>query len=80
MYYHVYDGINVWSKIGCRCYSYRATCKNNSFIMYYMKLLVTVSVEIKQCTKNLTCDCTSHHGTQSLDLYYLQFLTYRVVN
>ena len=30
MYYHLHDGINVWSKFnGHRCYSYHATCKKN---------------------------------------------------
>ena len=32
-------------------------------IMYGMKSIVTVSMETKRCTKNLICDCTSHHGT-----------------
>ena len=43
-------------------------------LMHCMKPLVTVSIETKQCTKNLTCDCMTHHGTRSVskvsDLYY----------
>ena len=53
-------------------------------IMYGMKSLVTVSMEMKQGMKNLTCDCTSHHGTQPVckvsDLYYLRFMRYRDLN
>ena len=55
--------------------------KHPPIIMYGMKLLVTVSMETKRGTKNLTCDCTSHHETRPVckvsDLYYLQFLRYR---
>ena len=35
-------------------------------------------METKQCTKNLTCDCTTHHGTRPVckvsDLNLLWFL------
>ena len=54
------------------------------YIMYGMKSLVTVSMETKRGTKNLTCDCTSRHGTRPVckvsDLYYLRFLSYRGLN
>ena len=37
--------------------------KHPPIIKYGIKSLVTVSMETKQGIKNLTCDCTSHHGT-----------------
>ena len=49
--------------------------------MYCMKPLVTVSMETKRYTKNLTCDCTTHYGTRPVcsvsDLNYLRFLRCR---
>ena len=38
--------------------------KTSPIIMYGIKSLVTVSMETKQGIKNLTCDCTSRHGTR----------------
>ena len=58
--------------------------KTSPIIMYGMKSLVTVSMETKRGTKNLTCDCTSSHGTRPVckvsDLYYFRFLSYRGLN
>ena len=49
-----------------------------------IKSLVTVSMETKRGMKNLTCDCTSRHGTRPVckvsDLYWSQFLSYRGLN
>ena len=60
-------------------------CSLNLFpLMYCMKPLVTVPVETKQCTKHLTCDCTTCYGTRPVckvsDLHYLWFFRYRVLN
>ena len=82
MYNHVHDGINAWSKFNRhRCYSYRA---HPPIIMYGIKSLVTVSMETKRGMKNLTCDCTSRHGTRPVckvsDMYYSRFLSYRGLN
>ena len=58
--------------------------KHPPIIMYGIKSLVTLSMETKQDMKNLTCDCTSCHGTQPVcqvsDLYYSRFLSYRGLN
>ena len=54
MYYHVHDGVNAWSKFNDhRCYNYCANAKQppNNFIMYYMKLLVTVSWKLNNVQK-----------------------------
>ena len=58
--------------------------KTSPIIMYGMKSLVTVSMETKRGTKNLTCDCTSRHGTRPVckvsNLYHSRFLRYRDLN
>ena len=58
--------------------------KTPPIIMYGIKSLVTVSMETKRGMKNLTCDCTSRHGTQPVckvsDLYSSRFLSYRGLN
>ena len=58
--------------------------KTPPIIMYSTKSLVTVSMETKRGMKNLTCDCTSRHGTRPVckvsDLYYSRFLSYRGLN
>ena len=58
--------------------------KTSPIIMYGIKSLVTVSMETKGGFQNLTCDCTSHHGTRPVckvsDSYYLRFLRYRDLN
>ena len=70
MYYHVHDGINVWSKFnGHRCYS--------DHTPYYNVLHEAISYcfhGTERCTKKLTCYCMTRHGTRPVgkvsDLYY----------